>query len=316
MTTWTKRRIQGSAFAVAVVLIALVGAHVALRRQATPVPILRVPAPAVVQQQGAPRPDVPERATPEWLEARPLDQLLKLARCIERSRGDSVGRAYPRSLAAVERLSCAASTGYDEHHFVYYTPPRGKSDPWRARGFTLEVEAVWDSTDEPVQRDIPATRSYLIDMEGRIHVTSERRRATASDSTLPLCQRGSAGETDCQPFLPRQRWGVRPQIPVAYLSASRDTISRGRPVEISVEFDPFSPIDRLASYSIAWSERARPSARQLTERKGWPARGLSAVGFREKHVYADTGQQVIQVVLRTAGGERYSAFDTVVVRPR
>lgn len=316
MTTWTKRRIQVSAFAVAVVLIALVGAHLALRRPAPTTEIPRAAAHARVQQQGEPRPDVPEPATPEWLDARPLDQLLKLARCIERSRGDSVGRAYPRSLAAVERLACAASSGYDEHHFVYYTPPPGKPDPWRARGFTLEVEAVWDSTDEPVKRDIPATRSYLIDREGRIHVTSARRRATASDSTLPMCERGSAGTTDCQPFLPRQRWGIRPQVPVAYLSASRDTVRRGHAVEVSIEFDPFSPIDRLVSYSITWSEGARPSTRPLTDRKGWPARGLSAVGFREKHVYADTGQKVIEVVLRTAGGERYTANDTVIVRPR
>ena len=316
MPTWSKRRIRISTFAVPMVAIALVGAGVTLRRPAHVAEAPRSPAPASVQQQGAPRPDVPERTAPEWLEARPLDQLLKLARCIERSRGDSVGRTYPRSLAAVERLVCAASSGYDDHHFVYYTPPRGKSDPWRARGFTLEVEAVWDSTDEPVKRDIPATRSYLIDTAGRIHVTSDRRRATASDPALPMCESGSAGATDCQPFLPRQRWGVRPQIPVAYLSASRDTIRKGRPLEVSIEFDPFSPIDRLGSYSITWSEGARPSTQHLTDQKGWPTRGLTAVGFREKHVYSDTGQKVITVVLRTTGGERYNAYDTVVVRPR
>jgi hypothetical protein len=298
----------------AVAVVSLTAAGIVARRATRDAEVQRPPA--TVQLQGAPQPGVVERPAPEWLEARPLDQLLKLARCIERSRGDSVGRAYPRSLAAVEGLACAASTGYDEHHFVYYTPPRGKPDPWRARGFTLEVEAVWDSTDEPVKRDIPATRSYLIDTAGRIHVTSERRRATASDPALPMCERGSTGAADCQPFLPRQRWGVRPQIPVAYLGANRDTVRKGRPLEVSIEFDPFSPIDRLVSYSITWNEGARPSTQHLTDRKGWPARGLTAVGFREKHVYADTGQKVIEVVLRTTGGERYTAHDTIVVRPR
>jgi len=317
MTTSTKRRIQVSAFAVAVVVIALAGVQVALRLPARFARAPHPPAPATVLQQGAPKAAVPEPAAPEWLEARPLEQLLKLARCIERSRGDSVGRSYPRSLEAVERLACAASSGYDDHHFVYYTPPGGKSDPWRARGFTLEVEAVWDSTDEPVKRDIPATRSYLVDAAGRIHVTNERRRATASDPALPMCEAGTPTiGVDCQPFLPRQRWGVRPQLPVAYISASRDTIRKGRPLELSIEFDPFSPIDRVTSYSIAWSDGARPATRHLTEREGWPRRGLTAVGLREKHVYADTGQMVIEVVLHTVGGERYASHDTVVVRPR
>jgi hypothetical protein len=300
---------------VAVVVVALLAAGVAALRTTNGAPARAVPAP--VQQQGAPRTVVVAPTTPEWLDARPLDQLLKLARCIERSRGDSVARAYPRSLAAVERLACSASSGYDDHHFVYYTPPRGKSDPWRARGFTLEVEAVWDSTDEPVKRDIPATRSYLIDSAGRIHVTSERRRATASDPVLPMCELGNAGGgPDCQPFRPRQRWGVRPQLPGAYVTAKHDTIRKGRTLDIVMDFDPLSPIDRLVSYSISWSEHARPTVRRLTERQGWPRRGMTAVGFREKHVYADTGQKIIEVVFHTVGGERYVSRDTVVVRPR
>lgn len=312
MTTLLNRRTLGLALA-AVVVVALFAAALAWRRASR---VAEAPlAPTTVVQQGAPGPVVAGKPTPEWLDARPLDQLLRLARCIERSRGDSVGRGYPRSLAAVERLSCAASSGYDDHHFVYYTPPRAKPDKWRARGFTLEVEAIWDSTDEPVKRDIPATRSYLIDSAGRIHVTSERRRARASDPTLPMCDVGSyASGVDCQPYLPRQRWGVRPQLPGAYVTASRDTVRKGRTLQLTMEFDPLSPIDRLTSYSIVWSEGARPRTRRLTERQGWPARRMTAVGFREKHVYADTGQKIIEVVFRTVGGESYVSRDTVVVR--
>jgi len=317
MTTLPNRRTLVIALA-AVVVVALLAAGIAWRARSRAAYVANVTA--SVQQQGAPRPVVtapPPAPAPEWLDVHPLDQLLKLARCIERSRGDSVGRAYPRSLAAVERLSCAATSGYDEHHLVYYTPPRGKADKWRARGFTLEVEATWDSTDEPVKRGLPATRSYLIDRDGRIHVTSERRRATPSDSTLPLCEIGGyASGMDCQPYLPRQRWGVRPQLPGAFISASRDTVRKGKTLDVTMDFDPLSPIDRLLSYSITWSEGARPTVRRLTERQGWPRRGVSGVGFREKHVYADTGQKVIEVVFHTVGGERYVSRDTVVVRGR
>ena len=314
MTTSPNRRNLVIALA-AVVVVAAVAAD--LRWRHAPSLAEAPAAPALVQQQGTPRPVVTVTPAPAWLDAHPLDQLLKLARCVERSRGDSVGRAYPRSLAAVESLACAASSGYDDHHFVYYTPPRGKSDPWRARGFTLEVEAVWDSTDEPVKRGIPATRSYLIDRGGRIHVTSDRRRATPSDSTIPMCELGSyASGAECQPYLPRQRWGVRPQLPGVYVTANRDTVRKGKSLDVTMEFDALSPIDRLTSYSITWSEGARPTTHRLTERQGWPRRGLTAVGFREKHVYADTGQKIIEVVFHTVGGERYAKRDTVVVRRR
>jgi hypothetical protein len=311
MTMSSRRKLLLSASAGAVIVAVLIVAFGvtprATRLATTPRP------PAVVQQQGAPQPIVVERPAPSWLDARPLEQLVALARCIERSRGDSIGRAYPRSLAAVERLACASTSGYDEHHFVRYTPPRGRADPWRARGFRLEVEAAWDSADEPVKRDLPATRSYLIDTEGYIHVTSEHRRATEADPRLPLCEPGHYGAVDCQPYLPRQRWGVRPQLPGASITASRDSVRTGRSLDVALDFVPFSEIDRLVSYSIAWSAGAKPTLHKLTSRQGWPARGRAAVGFRTKHVYADTGQKIIEVVFRTVGGERYVQRDTVQV---
>ena len=314
MTMSSRRKLLLSATAGAAIVVAFVAVSLVAHRTT------RLAATAmrrgVVQQQGAPRPVVVERPAPSWMEARPLEQLIALARCIERSRGDSIGRAYPRSLAAVERLACASTSGYDEHHFVRYTPPRGRADRWRARGFTLEVEAAWDSTDEPVKRDVPATRSYLIDTEGYIHVTSEHRRATDADPRLPMCEPGHYGAVDCQPYLPRQRWGVRPQLPGVSITVSRDTVRKGRSLDVALDFVPFSEIDRLVSYSIAWSAGAKPTLRKLTSRQGWPARGRAAVGFRTKHVYADTGQKVIEVVFRTAGGERYAQQDTVQVSPR
>jgi hypothetical protein len=314
MNMSSRRKLLLSATAGAVILAALVALSGVARRQARITTVASPPP--VVHQQGAPRPVVTESPAPSWMEARPLEQLIALARCIERSRGDSIGRAYPRSLAAVERLACASASGYDEHHFVRYSPPHGRADPWRARGFTLEVEAAWDPSDEPVKRDVPATRSYLIDSAGYIHVTSEHRRATAADPRLPMCEPGHYGTVECQPYLPRQRWGVRPQLPGASITAARDTVRKGRPLEVSLDFVPFSAIDRLVSYSIAWSAGAKPTVHPLTERQGWPARGRAAVGFRTSHVYADTGQKVIEVVFRTTGGERYVQQDTVQVTRR
>jgi hypothetical protein len=315
MTMSSRRKLLLSATTGAVIVAALVAAFVVATRRPTGV-ATAVRAPAVVQQQGAPQPVVAEPPAPSWMDAHPLEQLVALARCIERSRGDSIGRAYPRSLADVERLACASSSGYDEHHFVRYTPPRGRADPWRARGFTLEVEAAWDSSDEPVKRDVPATRSYLLDTSGHIHVTSEHRRARVADPVLPPCEPGHFGEIDCQPYLPRQRWGVRPQLPGASITISRDTIRKGRPLDVSLDFLPFSEIDRLTSYSIAWSAGAKATKHTLTARQGWPARGRSAVGFRLTHTYADTGQKVMEVVFSTVGGERYVRQDTVQVTRR
>jgi hypothetical protein len=314
MTMSSRRKLLFSAAVGAVILAALVVADTRVHRR--PSVVQSGTGAAVVRQQGAPRPLVAESPAPSWLDARPLEQLIALARCIERSRGDSIGRAYPRSLTAVESLGCASASGYDEHHFVRYTPPRGRADPWRARGFTLEVEAAWDSSDEPVKRDLPATRSYLIDTAGYIHVTSERRRATEADPRLPMCEPGHYGAVECQPYLPRQRWGVRPQLPGASITAARDTVRKGRPLEVSLDFLPFSSLDRLVSYSIAWNAGAKPVVHRLTARQGWPARGRAAVGFRTKHVYADTGQKVIEVVFRTTGGERYVHQDTVQVTRR
>jgi len=311
MSPSTVRRIQVSVIAVAVVSIALAGVRVFEWHRAPAAPA--VEHHAIVKLQGEPAPAPVPPPAPAWMESRPLDQLLALARCIEHSRGDSVGWAYPRSLAAVERLACASSSGYDDHHFVRYTPPRGRADKWRARGFTLEVEAAWDSTDEPVKRDIPATRSYLIDASGWIHVTGEHRRATVKDPRLPMCDPMRPDGADCQPYLPRQRWGVRPQLPGASINILRDTVRQGKPLRVALDFTPFSGLDRLVSYSITWSEKARPTVKHLTERQGWPARGRGGVGFHLEHVYADTGQKVIEAVFTTLEGAHYARQDTVQV---
>ena len=317
MTTSTKRILQVSASAVVVLLATVAAVGLVTRRHSASVAhVAAVQDRPVVQLQAEPKPLPAEQPAPQWLDAHPLDQLLALARCIERSRGDSVGRAYPRSLAAVERLSCASSSGYDDHHFVRYTPPRGTPDKWRARGFTLEVEAAWDSSDEPVKRDIPATRSYLIDASGYIHVTSEHRRATDRDPRLRMCEGARAEGEECQPYLPRQRWGVRPQLPGMFVAAMRDTVRKGKPLDVTLDWTPFSGLDRLTSYSIAWSADARPTVKHLSAKQGWPARGRAAVGFHLKHTYADTGQKVIEVVFTTVEGQRYVQQDTVQVTRR
>ena len=84
MTTLPNRRTLVIALA-AVVVVALVAAGFAWRRMQRAADVPSVTAPVV--QQGAPRPAVtspPPAAAPDWLGVHPLDQLLKLARCIER----------------------------------------------------------------------------------------------------------------------------------------------------------------------------------------------------------------------------------------
>jgi hypothetical protein len=96
----------------------------------------------------------------------------------------------------------------------------------------------------------------------------------------------------------------------------RDSVRKGKPLEVALDWTPFSGLDRLTSYSIAWSANGKPTLKHLTERQGWPARGRAAVGFRLKHVYADTGQKVIEVVFTTVDGQRYVQQDTVQVTRR
>jgi len=150
-------------------------------------------------------------ASPAWKATAALDQLHTLTHCIDvyhRSGPAGGGQPFPRSLADLVRwatsdeqrghgfecyrlLRDANTTStpprLDPHHVVRYRPPRHLSDTTHARGYVLELEAVWDSTDEPVARDSPAVKSYLLDAAGRVHVAPARRRATLADRILRLC---------------------------------------------------------------------------------------------------------------------------------
>jgi hypothetical protein len=165
---------------------------------------------------------------PSWMARSNLGDLVALAKCIEEFRGDSLGGPYPVSLEQLQKWAMApppdkrtgcsgllqpadsALMGFTNHSRVRYTPPVGRADPLRARGFTLENEATWQKTDEPVTLDAAGTRSYLIDKAGAIHVTAKRRRATKADRTLPPCPAGVAyGQPECSPYTPAERWGVK-----------------------------------------------------------------------------------------------------------
>ncbi len=157
-----------------------------------------------------------------WLNDSVLDDVVRLARCVEQFRGDSIARRAPKSLEELYQWSVKKNNetsdcglrmfeaGYrarygltgkegpldtlphpdwdDKHHVVYYRPPKHlRGDPLQRAAFTLGIEAVWDSTEFPDALGRPGTRNYLLDANGEIHVTAERRRANITDPVVPIC---------------------------------------------------------------------------------------------------------------------------------
>lgn len=256
-----------------------------------------------------------ERQMPRnaWMQQSVLPKLYELARCIELARGDSMAGPYPRTLA--DAPSCASG---DAHHRFYYTPPTAAPDPWRASGFVLESQAVWDTVDNRLAAGTPGARNYLIDSAGDVHVTVERRRATASDSLLPRCTDGAV-PTDCAAiFLPRQRWGVRPRLPrVAIAMGEQDLL--GQETTLTLIFQAADVTDTLASLAISWTENGPfvpvPLPRQPTTRRR-PAPWNPVVSVSLEHTYPDTGLEVVRAAATLRSRERYETRDTVRIVAR
>jgi hypothetical protein len=178
--------------------------------------------------KAAPR-SVPTPAA-AWMRHSNFEELTILARCVEEYRGAKRGPAAapPASLVALQAWASHAGMSVDpgcasliaagdaqtpfagasSHDRVHYTRAPGPYDPWRAGGYSLEVEAVWSSKDEPVIPNYPGTRSFLVDVAGVVHSTSEHRRASRADPVLRPCGEFPADIGDCAPYAPRDRWSV------------------------------------------------------------------------------------------------------------
>jgi hypothetical protein len=156
-----------------------------------------------------------------WLNNSMIDDVVRLARCVEQFRGDSITGRAPKSLQELYQWSLKKNNetsdcglrmfeaGYrarygltgkqpldtlphpdwgDKHHVVYYRPPKHlRGDQFHRAPFTLGIEAVWDSTEFPNALGRPGARNYLLDANGEIHVTAERRRANITDPIVPIC---------------------------------------------------------------------------------------------------------------------------------
>lgn len=232
-----------------------------------------------------------------WMNNPNLDDLVSLARCIESFRGDTIAGAAPKSLWALHQWSTAAQGAHstcavdlfktrpastlrdtgsrlrpldtvphphwrNKHQNFYYVPPKNlRGDPYRSASITLGIEAVWDSAEFPNAAGQRGARSYLLDPNGAIHVTSEQRRATIADPLVPTCQQGDAEKRDhneCrQVFSPRERWGLVQAVPRFAIRAWGGNQVDSAFVELS--FEQVNGLDSVRSVSIDWGDGTKPT---------------------------------------------------------
>jgi hypothetical protein len=290
-----------------------------------------------------------------WLNRSALRDVLTLAQCVERFRGDSIAGPAPKSLRALSKWStdmdleqdnCAYRmyrkrhlgelnepgehppldtlphpNDEDLHHVVYYEPPANlRGDPFQRARFTLGIEAVWDSLSPPNAVGQPGTRSYLLDPEGNIHVTAELRRATRSDSIVPVCAPGdrdhyTSGQPECRPaFESRQRWGIVTNLPSfsIFVHPDRREVFLPDSAWAGLSFRQVSALDSIRFVSIDWGDGRKQTVINLALSKSInPYFDLPV-----HHAYADSGDKVIRALLVTRAGVEYRAEDTVHVSQR
>jgi hypothetical protein len=231
-----------------------------------------------------------------WLNAPKIDEVVRLARCIEQFRGDSIAGRAPRSLKELYEWSKAKGTeptacgnnmyeaGYrsghtlvgvqppldtlphpyweDTHHVVYYEPPKNlRGDPFHRAAFTLGIEAVWDSTEFPNATGQPGARSYFLDANGDVHVTAEHRRATSADPIVPVCAPGERDRPrvrEChEGFESRQRWGLVNELP--RFTVSVGSLDSQGSVVADVAFQQVNALDSVRYVSIDWDDKRPPT---------------------------------------------------------
>ena len=266
-----------------------------------------------------------------WMEAPNFHHLVGLARCIERYRGDSAAAPPPSTIVAVQKWAMRPSApdtdcrtlfagagdttssfaGFSEHARVRYERLPQPADPWRAGGYLLEVEAVWSSADEPVRDDAPGRRSFLMASDGTIHVTAEHRRATSADSTVPPCPPHFMGYEECSAFVPRQRWGVRTQLPSGWV-AGPASVQAGDSAWFRLDYGTTAPIDVLRSVTVDWDDGRTTTRRTFPKPMSFGDRPLT---FNETHVFTDPGRHIVRATFVARDGSRYAHADTIEVNP-
>jgi len=277
-----------------------------------------------------------EQVALAWARRSSLVPLLRIAQCIERFRGDTIAGPYPRSLPQLYRWSLASTRpsdrcgaglysgptdtlapalGEDTHYVLYYTPPaRLQGEPFLAEGFTLEVNAVWDSMKSPLAAGKPGTRNFFLDSAGAIHMSSEHRRATARDPLLRTCRPGEVDpyvQVDCNPYQPRQRWGVKPDLP--HLSVGMYNTARvHKEAYGQLEFYQASGLDSAATLVVDWSDGSKPMTVVIPRSQALGANN-NMYGSFLKHIYSDAGWKFVHATIRTRAGAEYQAQDSILI---
>ena len=294
-----------------------------------------------------------------WLNSSPLSSLINTAECIERFRGDSIAGAAPASLRAIQQWANDTSVKHrgpmcgfhiylkhtnaygvedngvpddtlphpegDKHHVLFYIPPtnlRGK--PFERARFTLGSEALWDSAEFPNAAGQRGTWNYLLDPDGRIHVTKERRRATVADSVVPDCTRADypVSNRDCNPVpLARQRWGLVRDVPYLTLAFQRDVVLPDS-AHLIVSFKQINALDSVRSLSIDWGDGRKEVVsiappHSITWNGNTPE-DHSVHPFKPtlNHLYKTPGWRLVRARVLTSGGEQYVAEQGTNVEAR
>ena len=291
-----------------------------------------------------------EIQTAAWMYRSALGDVLRLAQCVERFRGDSIAGPAPKSLRSLnkwaidtnlERNNCGSRLFErhtditqlpserppldtvphpdwgDVHHVVYYEPPTHlRGDPFQRARFTLGIESVWDSTQFPNAVGQPGKRNYLLDPDGNIHVTAERRRATVSDPIVPVCagDQRSTNDLECRrPFQSRQRWGLVDRVPsfsIHVHSESRNVLLPDS-ARATLSFRQVNALDSIRAVFIDWGDGRKPTVVNLV-----PSRSISPYFDLDAHhayAVADTGEKIIHARLVTRAGPEYKDEVTVFI---
>lgn len=261
-----------------------------------------------------------------------LRGLTTVAYCLERARGVPGTRLYPHTVTEWRAVggpgaeppcrSLFSSPDWlpgdtlvaelSPHTRVRYVPPaHPPGNPWISAGYTLELEVLWADANAPLPVAAAGAQNYLLDTSGTVH-QAYGRRATMRDSALPVCD-GSGRSRYCIAFLPRQRWGLTPDLPEVVLASSQRSTTRDDTMAFAVRYTAVAPMDSLRAIDIDWSSPNDRLHVAVPRAKSY-AGARHTLLFSIRHAFGDTGVFGVHTMAITSSGGRYEHIDTVVVR--
>jgi len=170
----------------------------------------------------------------------------------------------------------------------------------------------------PLAAGKPGTRNFFLDSAGAIHVSSEHRRATARDPLLRTCKITEMWpyehDGDCNPYQPRQRWGVKPDLP--HLSLGMYSTARVQKQAYGqLLFYQVSGLDSAATLVVDWADGSNPLTVVIPRSEALGANNNRYGKFLE-HIYSDTGWKLVRATIRTRAGAEYQAQDSILIESK